>query len=67
MSVERTSIVAPGVADPLPDVFPHAVKAGDLIFVSGSIGFDENSKMVEGGIKEHTVAWNPHERLRAED
>ena len=51
----KTAIISPNVANPLPDLFPHAVKAGGLIFVSGSIGLDENSKMVEGGVKEHTV------------
>lgn len=56
MSEQRKAIVSPNVANPFPDVFPHAVKAGGLVFVSGSIGMDENSKMVEGGIKEHTVS-----------
>ena len=56
MSDQKTPIVASNVANPLPDVFPHAVKAGGLVFVSGSIGLDENGKMVEGGIKEHTVS-----------
>ena len=55
MSSERTSIVADNVANPLPDIFPHAVKANGMVFVSGSIGLDENSKMVEGGVQEHTV------------
>ena len=55
MSDEKTPIIAPNVANPLPDVLPYAIKAGGLVFVSGSIGFDENSEMVEGGIKEHTV------------
>ena len=61
MSGERTPIIASNVANPLPDIFPHAVKAGGLVFVSGSIGMDENSKLVEGGIKEHTVG--PPQRL----
>ena len=60
MSDQKTAIVSPKVANPLPDIFPHAVKAGGLVFVSGSIGLDENSKMVEGGIKEHTVALALH-------
>ena len=55
MSAKKIPIVSSKVANPLPDMFPHAVKAGGLVFVSGSIGLDENSKMVEGGVQEHTV------------
>lgn len=59
MSDQKTTIVASNVANPLPDIFPHAVKAAGLVFVSGSIALDENNKMVEGGIKEHTVYQSP--------
>lgn len=55
MADHKTPIVSPKVANPLPDIFPHAIKAGGFVFVSGSIGLDENNKMVEGGIQEHTV------------
>ena len=55
MAEQKTSIISSKVANPLPDVSPHAIKAGGLVFVSGSIGLDEKSKMVEGGIQEHTV------------
>ena len=55
MAEQKTPIVSSKVPNPLPDIFPHAIKAGGLIFVSGSIGLDENSQMVEGGIQEHTV------------
>jgi len=56
MSAERTSIISSKVANAFPDVFPHAVKANGMIFVSGSIGWDETNKIVEGGIQEHTVS-----------
>lgn len=56
MSDSKIPIVSSKVANPLPDIIPHATKAGGLVFVSGSIGLDENSKMVEGGVQEHTVS-----------
>jgi enamine deaminase RidA (YjgF/YER057c/UK114 family) len=56
MSGQKTPIISSKVANPLPDIFPHAVKAGGLVFVSGSIGLDETSNMVEGGIQERTVS-----------
>ena len=56
MAEQKTPIVSSKVANPLPDVCPHAIKAGGLVFVSGSIGLDVNGKMVEGGIQEHTVS-----------
>lgn len=52
----KTPIVSWEVANPLPIILPHAMKAGGFVFVSGSIGLDKNSKMVEGGIQEHTVS-----------
>ena len=52
---ERKAVISPKVALPLPDVFPHAVKANGMIFVSGSIGMDEIGNIVEGGVQEHTV------------
>lgn len=55
MADQKTAIVSSKVANPLPDMFPHAIKAGGLVFVSGSIGLDENNKMVDGGIQGHTV------------
>ena len=60
MSSEKTPVNAPGVANPLPGVIPHAVKAGGLVFVSGSIGMDETNKVIEGGIREHTVESNDY-------
>lgn len=56
MAELKTPIVSSEVANPFPDIFPHAMKAGGFIFVSGSIGLDKNNKMVEGGIQEHTVS-----------
>lgn len=63
MAEQKTLIVSSEVANPLPDLFPHAVKAGGLIFVSGSIGLDKNNKMVEGGIQEHTVSTHNSDQL----
>lgn len=39
----------------MPSLFPQAMKANGFIFTSGSIGMDASNKIVEGGIKEHTV------------
>ena len=52
---DRTAIISPKVALPLPDIFPHAVKANGMIFVSGSIGMNESGTIVPGGVQEHTV------------
>ena len=40
---------------PFEDLFPHAVKAGGMVFVSGTLPWDKTGRMVDGGIKEHTV------------
>ena len=65
MAEQKTTIISSKVANPLPDIFPHAIKAGGLVFVSGSIGLDENNKMVEGGIQEHTVSIAHARRVRS--
>ena len=67
MSQERSSIVSPHVGNPIPDLIPHAVKANGLVFVSGSIGFDKDCKLVEGGITEHTVGKREPRRFHAYD
>ncbi|KAF2479062.1 Endoribonuclease L-PSP/chorismate mutase-like protein [Neohortaea acidophila] len=51
---EREAIVSPDVAMPVKDIFPHAVKAAGLVFVSGSIGMDKDGSIVPGGIQERT-------------
>ena len=34
--------------------FSKAVRAGDFVYVSGSVGFDANTKLVTGGIEPET-------------
>lgn len=34
--------------------FSKAVRAGDFVYVSGSVGFDANNKLVTGGIEPET-------------
>jgi reactive intermediate/imine deaminase len=45
---------------PLP--FSDAVRVGDLLFVSGQLGVDENLKVVPGGIQAETKAVMEHIR-----
>lgn len=56
---EREAIVSPDVAMPVKDIFPHAVKAAGLVFVSGSIGMDKDGSIIPGGIQERTVRVYP--------
>ncbi len=34
--------------------FSKAVRAGDYVYVSGSVGFDANNKLVQGGMEAET-------------
>ena len=43
---------------PLP--FSDAVRVGDLLFLSGQLGVDENMKLVPGGIQAETKAVMEH-------
>ena len=54
MSHGMTPITAFNVAALYPELFPHAVKAGGMVFCSGTIGMDSNCKIAEGGIQDHT-------------
>jgi reactive intermediate/imine deaminase len=37
-----------------PAPFSDAVRVGDMLYLSGQLGTDENSKLVEGGVKAET-------------
>lgn len=48
MIADRRQIVSPSVAAPRGH-FSHAVRAGDTVYVSGLLAFDENSALVGTG------------------
>lgn len=39
---------------PPPTAYSHAVRAGNLLFISGQVGFREERRLVEGGIEAQT-------------
>ena len=48
----RQHLSPPG--HPPPTVYSHAVRAGNLLFISGQVGFREERRLVEGGIEAQT-------------
>jgi 2-iminobutanoate/2-iminopropanoate deaminase len=52
-SVDREEIEVKGLA-PAVSHYTHAVRFGDLLFVSGLVGLDENLKVVSSGVVEQT-------------
>jgi len=53
MSIEKIEYLPKSGSGSLP--FSEAVKAGNMLFLSGTLGFDpETGKLVPGGIKEET-------------
>jgi 2-iminobutanoate/2-iminopropanoate deaminase len=53
MTVDREEIEVEGLA-PAVSHYTHAVRFGDLLFVSGLVGLDENLKVVSPDVVEQT-------------
>jgi len=52
---EISEVKTPNAPAPLP-VFSQAIKANGMVFVSGNIGFDKDTRVLaEGGIKPQTA------------
>lgn len=51
-SQPRVEYLAAKISRPVP--FSEAVRVGDMLYLSGQIGADENFKLVSGGIKAET-------------
>ena len=52
MSIERLGGEGSGASGNIP--YSKAVRAGDFVYLSGQIGFDENGEVVTGGIAAET-------------
>ena len=52
MSIERLGGEGSGASGNIP--YSKAVRAGDFVYLSGQIGFDENGEIVTGGIAAET-------------
>jgi len=48
----KKTVIGAANAEGLP--FSQAIKLGNLVFVSGTVGFDESGKIVEGGVGPET-------------
>lgn len=59
MSAKKTPVLTSAAPKPLPGIYSQAIKAGGFVYCSGAVAMDaETGKIVEGGIKEHTVSLN---------
>jgi len=52
ISTPKKEVVGGANTEGLP--FSEAIKLGNLVFVSGTVGFDESGKIVEGGVGPET-------------
>ena len=53
----KKTVIGEANAEGLP--FSEAIKLGNLVFVSGTVGFDESGKLVAGGVGPETGRFSP--------